>query len=541
MLTHVRSFKDQPVFVLCRLLYAGLIFIRRRAEKIKLDLPHQKFLSRRAFFMASFGSAVLLCLSPHLTESARANGDTRTIYLYHTHTGESIAATFRKDGQYDSAVLHQLNHFLRDWRNNDEIAMDARLFDVIWETYRESGSREPIQIVSAYRSPVTNAMLRRRSKGVAEHSQHMLGKAMDLHYVDVPMSKIREIGMRLERGGVGYYPSAGTPFVHLDVGSVRYWPRMSYDQLARLFPDGKSVFLAADGRTLPHYEEARAEVEARMQGHRFVFAENTSSSSKKSRGLFASLFGGGEADEEEVSVGDSKALNGSGSAPLNASRKMLVAQKEIKASDPLDANLKQSGKEQVRKDQEILPFPLPRPLEEREKTQEVALADIPLPPLRPRIEDPLQGARALGTQVLASVDPLELTSLPLLPPLPPKRQEGLPSFPVAQTVGIRAAQAKGNRSWLLAARLDRALYQNLINPKAAVHLKMKASLGGGVMVPVRTAARLEALSLALSPQSVVVSPSYATLLSPPQHVVTHEPSPNNSFIVAHYDRKEPLP
>ena len=112
---------------------------------------------------------------------------------------------------------------------------------MIWETYRKSGSTQPIQVVSAYRSPTTNAMLRRRSKAVAEHSQHMLGKAMDMHYTDVPMSKIREIALRLQRGGVGYYPTSGIPFVHLDVGNVRYWPRMSYQALAQLFPDGKAV------------------------------------------------------------------------------------------------------------------------------------------------------------------------------------------------------------------------------------------------------------------------------------------------------------
>ena len=84
--------------------------------------------------------------------------------------------------------------------------MDPRLFDVVWRSYRESGSSQPIEVMSAYRSPESNAMLRRRSRGVAEHSQHILGKAMDQHYVDVPMSRIREIGMKLERGGVDFTP-----------------------------------------------------------------------------------------------------------------------------------------------------------------------------------------------------------------------------------------------------------------------------------------------------------------------------------------------
>ena len=103
-------------------------------------------------------------------------------------------------------------------------------------------------------------MLRRRSSAVAKNSQHMLGKAMDFYLPDVPIDRIRAIGMRMQHGGVGYYPSAYTPFVHLDVGSVRAWPRMTRDQLVRLFPDGKTVHIPADGTPLPGYEQARAEV-----------------------------------------------------------------------------------------------------------------------------------------------------------------------------------------------------------------------------------------------------------------------------------------
>ena len=235
---------------------------------------------------------LLAALAPAQTQNAIANGDTRTLSLYHTHSGESIQATFRVNGHYDPAVLEKLNHFLRDWRNDDTIKMDPRLFDVVWETYRESGSQEPVHIVSAYRSPQTNAMLRRRSKAVAEFSQHMLGKAMDMHYMDVPMSRVREIAMRLQRGGVGYYPTAGSPFVHLDVGNVRAWPRMSYDQLARLFPDGKTVHLPTNGQPLARYDEARAELDSG--------AAMPSMAQVQSKGFFATLFGGGGDEEETV-------------------------------------------------------------------------------------------------------------------------------------------------------------------------------------------------------------------------------------------------
>ena len=246
-------------------------------------------------------AVILTALAPAQTQNAVANGDTRTISLYHTHSRESITATFRVNGSYDYATLEKLNYFLRDWRNDDQIKMDPRLFDVVWETYRESGSRDPVHIVSAYRSPATNAMLRRRSSAVAEFSQHMLGKAMDMHYTDVPMSRVREIAMRLQRGGVGYYPTSGSPFVHLDVGSVRAWPRMTYDQLARLFPDGKTVHLASNGQTLARYDEARNLVQSRNGVSVPTVAQT------QSKGFFASLFGGAGDDEPAAEAAPARA------------------------------------------------------------------------------------------------------------------------------------------------------------------------------------------------------------------------------------------
>lgn len=244
-------------------------------------------------WVIGLAAAALTALLPASTQSAIANGDTRTLSLVHAHTHETITATFLVDGQYDQAVLDKLNWFLRDWRRDEPTHMDPRLFDVVWEVYRESGSQQPIMVMSAYRSPETNAMLRRRSRQVAEHSQHILGRAMDQHYMDVPMSKIRELGMRLQRGGVGFYPTAGTPFVHLDVGGVRHWPRMNYDQLARLFPDGKTVHIPSNGVPLPGYETARAELEGRGDG------SYPTATQLKSKGFFAWLFGGGGSDEED--------------------------------------------------------------------------------------------------------------------------------------------------------------------------------------------------------------------------------------------------
>ena len=122
-------------------------------------------------------------------------------------------------------------------------------------------------------------MLRGRSKssGVARHSQHTLGKAIDFYIPGVPLDKLRETAMRLQGGGVGYYPTSGSPFVHLDVGNVRAWPRMTREQLVKLFPDGRTVHLPADGTPLPGYELARADVE-RGANHRTVALRRSAAS-----------------------------------------------------------------------------------------------------------------------------------------------------------------------------------------------------------------------------------------------------------------------
>jgi uncharacterized protein YcbK (DUF882 family) len=212
----------------------------------------------------SCGLAFLLLLfAARMLQNAVAEGDTRTISLHHVHTGEDITVTFKRDGRYDEAALEKLNWFLRDWRREQEIRMDPHLIDLIWEVQRETGSNEPVWVVCGYRSPETNAMLRRRSGGVARFSQHMLGHAMDFYIPGVPLEELRVIGLRLQRGGVGFYPTSGSPFVHMDTGGVRHWPRMTREQLVRVFPDGRTVHIPTDGRPLAGYALALADIRKR--------------------------------------------------------------------------------------------------------------------------------------------------------------------------------------------------------------------------------------------------------------------------------------
>jgi len=190
---------------------------------------------------------LVLAMGFALAPKAVASGETRTLSLYEIHTKESLTVTYKRDGKFDEAALKKLNHFMRDWRADESTEMDRELIDLIWKLHTTLGSRKPIHLVSGYRSPATNAKLRRAGGGQARKSQHMLGKATDLHFPDVPVKKLRNSALVQEVGGVGYYPTSGLPFVHVDTGHVRMWPRIPRLELAALFPDGKTDYLPRSG------------------------------------------------------------------------------------------------------------------------------------------------------------------------------------------------------------------------------------------------------------------------------------------------------
>jgi uncharacterized protein YcbK (DUF882 family) len=276
----------------------------------KTSVPHPSRAARRFGLAACF-----LIFATSGLQTAVANGETRTLKIHHTHSGEDITVTYKRNGSYDAAGLAKLNQFLRDWRNHEQTTMDPKLFDIVWEVYQEVGGKEPIQIISAYRSPKTNAMLRSRSRGVAQFSQHMLGKAMDFNIPGVSLEQIRYAGLRLQRGGVGFYPSSGSPFVHLDVGSVRHWPRMTHDQLARVFPTGRTVHVPSNGQPLSNYTLALADVERRggapsatsLASARSAGVVGADGAGKGKRSLFARLFSGATSDDDDEDVKPARA------------------------------------------------------------------------------------------------------------------------------------------------------------------------------------------------------------------------------------------
>jgi len=352
------------------------------------------------------------------TQNAVANGDTRTITIRHMHTKEETTVTFKRDGRYDGAALEKLNWALRDWRTDEPTRMDPRLFDVVWEVQRQLGSDQPFHVVSSYRAPGTNAMLRRRSRAVAKHSQHMLGKAMDFYLPDTPTARIREIGMRLQRGGVGFYPNAHTPFVHLDVGSVRSWPRMTRDQLVRLFPDEKTVHLPADGQPLSGYELAKAEILSgggAVAGYATAELDEGAVIASGRKSLWASLFGG---DEEEADA--RPAARGRRAAPRQQPTVMAYANTNSYG----DANSPDGGRLAVVLGQQQQPAePVTRSLT-RERSERLAPQVNAAPPQpAPAPQAPAQAIAAAA--VPPQRGPQEIRPQLIDAPLPLARPRGL--------------------------------------------------------------------------------------------------------------------
>ena len=172
--------------------------------------------SRRQFLRAAAGFAGLACLPlPALA------ADARRLCFHHTHTGEKLDVTYFESGRYLDDALGELNHLLRDHRSGEVYAMDTSLLDLLHAVQRRCEREGPFEVISGYRSPATNEMLRKNSSGVAKRSLHMQGRAIDVRIPGLATDKLRRAAMDLSAGGVGYYPKSA--FVHLDTGRVRAW------------------------------------------------------------------------------------------------------------------------------------------------------------------------------------------------------------------------------------------------------------------------------------------------------------------------------
>lgn len=175
--------------------------------------------SRRTFLKSSLvGTAALLGVSARAQSAPAAE---RRLQFYNTHTGEQLAATYWADGQYLDSEIGAIDRLLRDHRSGDVFAIDRRLFDVLYALQQRTGVRGTYEVISGYRSPATNDLLRRASSGVAKDSLHTHGRAIDVRLTGLALADLRRAALDLCAGGVGYYPSSN--FVHLDTGRARSW------------------------------------------------------------------------------------------------------------------------------------------------------------------------------------------------------------------------------------------------------------------------------------------------------------------------------
>ncbi|MDD5034747.1 MAG: DUF882 domain-containing protein [Methylococcaceae bacterium] len=177
--------------------------------------------SRRAFLARVGIAAAGSLLLPSADVFAKALSRERRITLFNTNTREEWGFTCSPQQNYDSGLLSDFNHFLRDHRTEEVHPMDAALLDLLYAVTVLTEGRGEYNIISGYRAPETNQMLRKISHGVAEHSLHMQGKAIDLRTEDVSTRTIQQVALALQQGGVGYYHASD--FVHLDTGEVRSW------------------------------------------------------------------------------------------------------------------------------------------------------------------------------------------------------------------------------------------------------------------------------------------------------------------------------
>jgi uncharacterized protein YcbK (DUF882 family) len=175
--------------------------------------------SRRAFLLKAAGLAAAAPILARVRPAVA--GEPRGISLVHTHTGEALNVVFALGARYLPRALAAVNHFLRDHYSGRVGRMDPALLDQLGELARRLAADRPFEVISGYRCPATNAKLRRRGGGVARHSLHMEGRAIDIRLPGTPLDDLHAAALGLRAGGVGFYPESG--FLHVDTGRVRSW------------------------------------------------------------------------------------------------------------------------------------------------------------------------------------------------------------------------------------------------------------------------------------------------------------------------------
>lgn len=180
-----------------------------------------KDITRRKFLRCAMGTSVAIALPQTSYALMKPNSVVKDLRLHNLHTEEKISLSYFEQGNYVAEALQDINYLLRDHRTGDVFVMDPILIDLLYDLKNVLGTERPLQVISGYRSPKTNAALHRKSSGVATRSLHMQGKAIDIRIQGIAAKDIRAAAISLACGGVGYYPRSN--FVHIDTGRVRAW------------------------------------------------------------------------------------------------------------------------------------------------------------------------------------------------------------------------------------------------------------------------------------------------------------------------------
>jgi uncharacterized protein YcbK (DUF882 family) len=188
--------------------------LTRRSQPTEAPCPQ-----RRRILQVGLGATATLAMPNAFANMLKQ--PERQISLLNLHTGENLKTTYWAEGHYQADEMQAINHLLRDHRTGDVEDIDDHLIDMLNLLHQKMNGKQPFHVISGYRSPKTNAMLRQNSSGVAKKSLHMLGKAIDIRLPGRELSQLRKAAMAMKVGGVGYYPKSN--FIHVDTGRVRTW------------------------------------------------------------------------------------------------------------------------------------------------------------------------------------------------------------------------------------------------------------------------------------------------------------------------------
>ena len=194
---------------------------KAQCETVPVSRSRRRLVSGLLAMPLSMAMPAAVMAKAASSKTATVLRQTRELSFYHTHTGKNLFIEYHNCHGYSDVALDKINRFLSDFRTGEIHPIDKNLLDALFVLQQKTGLENDFEVISAYRSPKTNALLRKKSSGVAKRSLHMQGKAIDIRLKGYNTRRLRELAMSMKVGGVGYYRRSD--FIHMDTGRVRYW------------------------------------------------------------------------------------------------------------------------------------------------------------------------------------------------------------------------------------------------------------------------------------------------------------------------------